>query len=392
VIKDNLSASASSSSVFTTQTGADEIHIVIIPRVTGDFKQALWNAYREYRETLEERKCSKDTQVFSRIYLSDIENQKVTLQNSELFRFLSGGAVSVIEQPPLDQTPIVIHAYHVRGAAAFGRESLNHDPDGWRNGLTLAGKHYRMVWTSSYDGRGAFDSASQTDELLRSCASVHGAYRMNFLDNAIRTWVFVRDVDNHYKGMVDRRRELFEQWGLTRDTRYIASTGIEGKGRNVDTLVSLDALSVGPLQPGQIVRMEALDHLSPTIKYGVTFERGTRLRFGDRSHLYISGTASINHEGKILHEADVRGQTGRTIENIEALLAPHGASLDDMAYVIVYLRDPVDYARIQDILSSRLPENVPVFGLKASVCRPGWLVEMEGVGIVRDDCAYPAFL
>ena len=74
------------------------------------------------------------------------------------------------------------------------------------------------------------------------------------------------------------------------------------------------------------------------IKYGVTFERGLRVRFGDRSHLYISGTASIDKNGDVIHVSDVKNQRRQTLDNVKALLSPHGARLKDMAYIIVYLR------------------------------------------------------
>ena len=70
-------------------------------------------------------------------------------------------------------------------------------------------------------------------------------------------------------------------------TRFIASTGIEGFSKEVNSLVSFDAFAIKNLKQEQIVRMEAPKNLPPTITYGVTFERGTRVRFGDRSHLHI---------------------------------------------------------------------------------------------------------
>ena len=97
---------------------------------------------------------------------------------------------------------------------------------------------------------------------------------MTLLGNTIRSWVFVRDIDNNYRGMVEARKNFFKRNDLTDETRYLASTGIEGKSRNVNSLVSIDLLSISDLSPRQIVRMEARANMSPTIDYGVTFERG----------------------------------------------------------------------------------------------------------------------
>ncbi len=254
------------------------------------------------------------------------------------------------------------------------------------------GNYYKMLWTAGYDGRGEFDCYRQTKELFNKLTSVLGTYGMTLLNNTVRTWIFVRDIDNHYKGMVDARREYFIEQGLTPETRYIASTGIEGKSRTVDSLLTVDSLSIGGLVPEQIVRMEALENLSPTINYGVTFERGTRIRFGDRSHFHISGTASIDKNGNVLHLGDVEKQAERTLDNVEALLRPHGADLSNMRYLLVYLRDVHAKDIVENVVRQRVPEHVPLLFLKGPVCRPTWLVEMEGVGIAVDKTQFPPFI
>ena len=137
-----------------------------------------------------------------------------------------------------------------------------------------------------------------------------------------------------------------------------------------------DALSIGGLNPGQVIRMEAVDYMPPTLSYGVTFERGLRVRFGDRSHMYISGTASISPDGKIMYSGDAWKQTERTIVNMEALLGKQGADLGSLAYLLVYVRNLNDCDAVMERLRQSLPEGVPYAVLQASVCRPVWLVEM----------------
>jgi enamine deaminase RidA (YjgF/YER057c/UK114 family) len=215
---------------------------------------------------------------------------------------------------------------------------------------------------------------------------------MNLLDNGIRTWVYVRDLDNHYEGMVRARREYFAAHGLTDKTRYLASTGILGMSYSPEKIVSVDSLSIRGLAAEQVVRMEALSHLSPTILYGVTFERGLRVRFGDRSHLYISGTASINSKGEVLHEGDAELQTRRAIENVRALLETQSATLDDMAYVIAYVRNVHDRQRVRTVLDEELGRNIPLVFIEAAVCRPAWLMELEGIAIIPDRSEFPPFL
>ena len=191
----------------------------------------------------------------------------------------------------------------------------------------------------------------------------------------------MQDVDNNYAGLVRARREFFEECGLRRDTHYIASTGIEGRNGAVGSLVTMDAYAVRGLHEGQIQFLYALDYLSPTADYGVTFERGTAVHYGDRKHLFISGTASIDSKGEVVHVGDVLRQTERMICNIEALLAEGGATMADIQMAIVYLRDMGDYEQVAQLLAERLPE-LPYTITLAPVCRPKWLIEMECVAAV----------
>ncbi|MBT7300076.1 MAG: hypothetical protein HN849_11210, partial [Victivallales bacterium] len=91
--------------------------------------------------------------------------------------------------------------------------------------------------------------------------------------------------------------------------------------------------------------------------------------------------ASIDKCGQIVHEGDVGLQFDRTFENIDALLHNAGSSLDDVTYLLVYVRDPADYALVQRRLEERFSQ-VPTVVVAGPVCRPGWLIEVECRAIV----------
>ena len=133
-------------------------------------------------------------------------------------------------------------------------------------------------------------------------------------------------------------------------------------------------------RPEQQRYLYAKTHLNPTYEYGVTFERGTRMDFGDRRHVYISGTASINNRGEVVYEGDIIRQTHRMWENVEALLAEAETTFDDVAQIIVYIRDVADFATVSRLFAERFPQTPYVITL-APVCRPTWLIEMECLAI-----------
>ncbi|MFC1490305.1 Rid family hydrolase [Candidatus Latescibacterota bacterium] len=376
----------------TTSDGTGEFFLTISSDEKASFKEELKSIYDSYISALKELGLSNNTLVFSRFFLSDIANEKSTLENSEIYKSARNGAVSVIQQPPVDGGSVSMLAYHIKsGSGELKKTLMNFDDENWQNGLLVEGSNYNFLWTANLHDTESFSSYKQTSGIFRSYNKIIGKYGMNLLDNVVRTWFFVRDIDNHYLGLVESRKAFFSGHGLTPETRYIASTGIEGISKEVDALVDLDALAVSNLQDGQNVRMDALENLSPTIKYGGTFERGTRIRFGDRSHLYISGTASIDKDGEVVHLSDVGKQTQRTLDNIKALLEPHGAGLHDMAYLIVYIRTFKYKDIVAEVLDRELSCDIPLIFVESPVCRPTWLVEMEGIGIIPDSNDYPPF-
>jgi enamine deaminase RidA (YjgF/YER057c/UK114 family) len=344
--------------------------------------------------------------VFRRCFLSDASNQIHDVMASALGFGGSpaeAAAVSCVEQPPLYYRKIALLAYHVRGVEP-NEKSMLEIPEAGRYARTLALKRpgRTLLWTTQMTSRRKASSGAcsvqetrcaleQTRGLFSTYRDHLGSQGASLLDNALRTWVFVQNVDMHYAGMVVARRELFASEGLTPETHYIVATGIEGQNARPQSLITFDALAMLGLEREQITFIDALDHLNRTDEYGVTFERSARLDHADRSRIYLAGTASIDAEGQIVHAGDVLRQTDRTLENLSALLEAGGGSLDDVTEMIVYLRDPSDAQRVVAHLDATQPD-LPFIIVRAAVCRPAWLVEMEGAAIVANrDSRWPAF-
>lgn len=377
--------------------------------------QGLIELHTRYSRLLSEKRLSEASIIFSRFFLSDMANQITELRESSLFNSCQRGAVSIVEQPPLEGGRVGFHCYHLRPKFCGGvlpqegSQSLQF-PQGyqvermrtqgatWTNHVEVRGAHYRMGWITNLiagncqNREGLQSPETQTEEIFQNFIEILKAKNLSLLKHVIRTWIYVRDIDNNYAAMVKARRNLFEKQGLTSETRFIASTGIQGKLQASDKFVGMDGLYFSDLKPEQIVRMEALENMNPTSEYGVTFERGTRIRFGDRSHLYISGTASIDHRGRVLYVGDAEKQTHRILDNIEALLRPQGASLENMVYLFVYLRDPNDLLSVIRVLDERFLAKIPRLIIQGAVCRPEWLVEIEGLGIIKESAPYPNFI
>lgn len=299
---------------------------------------------------------------FVRFFLSDAANQQGLLADAvSIFAF----PISYIQQPPLDGTKLT--------AWVYATDASSSGTDGGAGTMDLEWDAYL---TSDAEG-----SLAQMSEIFSDYGKSLEDRGMTVADNCVRTWIFVHDVDVNYGGVVKGRRDYFGTIGLTSETHFIASTGIEGRHAEPKKFVTMDALSLPGVRPEQIQYLYALDHLSPTADYGVTFERGTAVHFADRTHAYISGTASIDSKGVVLYPGDVRMQTLRMLENIEALLSETSAGLGDIVMAVVYLRDTADYLTVKSMIDEKCPGLNAEFVL-APVCRPAWLVEMECIAIV----------
>ena len=350
--------------------GVDEHHAVIrIIQPMLSFCEQRDNILTALRE-LTEGQLPGAHPVFLRFFLSDAANQSGLL--TEALADFPPCACSIIEQPPLDGTKIALWVYLQTQVT----------PRSFPEGLTgIEHNGYVHLWGGSACRPGT-DSHEQTRRLLEDYATALEDNGGRLADNCIRTWFFVQNIDVNYAGVVKARNEVFLHQGLTRDTHFIASTGIAGRNADPSLCVQLDTYAVTGLVPEQVHHLYASAHLNRTYEYGVSFERGTYVDYGDRRQVFISGTASIDNRGQIVHAGDIRQQTERMWENVEALLKEAGMNYDDIGQMIVYLRDPGDYQTVERLFNARFP-NMPRVTVLAPVCRPGWLIEMECMGTCK---------
>ena len=73
--------------------------------------------------------------------------------------------------------------------------------------------------------------AAETRAVFDELIQVLDSQGATLAGHCVRTWLFIKDVDIFYQDMVDSRRALFEENGLTQHTHYIASTGSRAQAR-----------------------------------------------------------------------------------------------------------------------------------------------------------------
>jgi enamine deaminase RidA (YjgF/YER057c/UK114 family) len=129
---------------------------------------------------------------------------------------------------------------------------------------------------------------------------------------------------------------------------------------------------------------EAYNYQKPS-----SFSRALRLDLGGYKVLLVSGTASVNEEGKAEHIGDFKAQLWRTYVNITNLLAAEGMSWHDVVRTTNYLRDiERDYAEFNKIRTTfyqwlKLDPLPASTGIQARLCWETLLVEIEVYAICK---------
>lgn len=364
----------------------------MLPESSGDFQKQLNSLFESYLGALKEQGLGFDTGIWANFYISDASNDEDALRESALFRKFLGDkiATSIIQMPP-GMKKIALHTYNVQTSHPIAKKKL--PIKGMKSpcsayAVSMGGQKHIYLRNAIPRKKGAIKDQAQ--EVLTGLADLCHQQGLS-MNDVLRTWLYVSNIDANYAGMNAARNTVFDRQGIKVGNRFPASTGIEGRSKEAEDLILLDAELLATAKKGQVKAMKALSQLNPTTDYSVRFERGLEITYADRTHYYISGTASISREGKILYKGDVIKQADRTLENINSLLENSGGLFESMGYMIVYIRDMSDFDAVEDYLSKRL-RDIPHLIIQASVCRPGWLIEMEGMAISpKGNPAYSPF-
>ncbi len=122
----------------------------------------------------------------------------------------------------------------------------------------------------------------------------------------------------------------------------------------------------------------------------VSFSRGMRVELDNCVMLFISGTASVDDEGKSIHVGDILAQTQRTFHNITRLLESEGADWHDIVRTTCYLADFRHYDEFNKVRNDFFVEQkldpLPASTcIEARICRPDLMVEIEAIAMIPKD-------
>lgn len=197
---------------------------------------------------------------------------------------------------------------------------------------------------------------------------------MGFND-VVRTWLFLDRLLDWYGEFNAVRTAFFEERGVFKHL-VPASTGI-GAANPAGAALAAGAFAIRPKHPG--VKIMAVD--SPlqcsALNYRSSFSRAVEIRFSDRRHLMISGTASIAPDGGSVHLDDVPAQIDLTMRVVEAILKSRGMDWNSAVRGIAYFQRMGDAPLLAQYCEERGIRNLPVINAHATVCRTDLLFEIE---------------
>lgn len=233
----------------------------------------------------------------------------------------------------------------------------------------------------SRDGTFQVSRSKQAQKMYENAAKALETLGMS-ISNIVRTWIYIADILDWYDDFNHARTRMFQRFGLLEDLKppvFPASTGIQG--RSTEGACLMDVLAVDCTKPSKftvqpITRTERQPEANT---YGSAFSRGVVLAVGDRKTIHVSGTASIDRDGRTQNVGDPDGQARDVFRNISALLTEHGATVDDIRTATVFVKGDAAYSAYERVRNDLGMTDFPAVCVIADVCRPDLLVEIEAV-------------
>jgi enamine deaminase RidA (YjgF/YER057c/UK114 family) len=227
------------------------------------------------------------------------------------------------------------------------------------------------------------------------------AEKMDF-SNVVRQWNYIENIvgftgkSQNYQIFNDIRSEYYSKSKF--DHGYPSATGIgmDAGGIIVDFIAVREKNNTTIIPIKSPVQSDAHQYSKDVIAFNEKviksaettpkFERAKAMVFDNKCLLFISGTAAI--KGQISAEKDsAAAQTKLTIENIFHLVTTenlykhnfyNAKSKVKPAFFRVYVKNAPDFNSVR-ATCEKMIHNVPVIYVKADICRPELLVEIEGV-------------
>ncbi|MBP8302855.1 MAG: hypothetical protein KBE04_01855 [Phycisphaerae bacterium] len=236
----------------------------------------------------------------------------------------------------------------------------------------LHGLYVRMAGVIPSDARAPGET--QAAEVLEVMKATLAECGMAFSD-VVRTWFYNDRITAWYPAF-NRARTAFFRANRVFDGLVPASTGIGSSNIHGTALVA-GLLALRP-KDGAIQVMPVVSPLQrPALEYGSSFSRAVEVAFPDHRRLIVSGTASIDPEGRTCHVGDPAGQTDLTMRVVDRILTSRGCTWSAVTRSIVYVKQAALREPFEGYLRRHQMPAFPAVLIRNDVCRDDLLFEIE---------------
>ena len=252
-----------------------------------------------------------------------------------------------------------------------------------------------FIMLQNIDGGGASlgsgeGRASQAESMFRQAERLLRSQGASYRDVA-RTWIYIERILDWYGDFNAARNRCYSDIGFLGNPSeeaeaeriYLpASTGIEGKNPAGSSAV-MDVFAVHGNSGGSIrIRPISGTKQRSPFRYGSAFSRAMVVEEPDSKLILVSGTASIDEEGRTVYVEDSAAQIRHTLNVVSALIGEEGATLQDICEATVFLKHGGDFPLYREVAAQYGIADVPSVNVVADICRDELLFELDAAFIV----------
>ena len=371
--------------------GSTELYICVRPtHDEGRFDEQALSMYDNLFKVLSEHGAGPRNVITEKIFFSDVDRQFLDLgeirknwYNRTMHTAQYLPATIFLHQPPSQPgrlCELQVYVLFPTGGDEVKVRTFDRMP-GLASGKVVEHRGLRHLYLTNLTGGEDTDDLSfsaQAEDMFARAETLLNREGLSFPD-VVRTWIYVNNIERDYDELNRVRTRFFREHGVS---RLPASTGIQGATYPRERGCAMDLYTLVGDPPLEIEVMHAAT-MDEACEYGSSFSRGMKVVREDRTVLYLSGTASIDTEGMVLHVGDIEGQVHRMLLNVEGLLEAQNATPDDLVTVITYLKKPEFLAPFYQVYKERsFPQDAPNTVSVADVCRSDWLCEIETIAVI----------
>jgi reactive intermediate/imine deaminase len=131
------------------------------------------------------------------------------------------------------------------------------------------------------------------------------------------------------------------------------------------------------------MRREIRSPTLPAPMRGGAYSSGVEVPAGRT--VYVSGQVSLDAEGNVVGEGDVRLQTETVLEHVKTVVEEAGGGMGDIVKVTVFITDMGLYDEIHEVRRRYFEEPYPASSMVevSALIDPRLLIEIEAVAVIE---------